>query len=56
MVVLKTDTQADENEIIAFAKDKIAKHRVPKRLHFIEDLPRNTAGKILKRELRDTYS
>ena len=38
-------------ELIAHAKKSLAHYKIPKRIVFVEDLPRNASGKILKREL-----
>lgn len=54
-VVLKPGAEATQEEIIAFAKEKIAGYKVPKSVDFIAELPRNPSGKILKRELRAPY-
>jgi acyl-CoA synthetase (AMP-forming)/AMP-acid ligase II len=40
-------------ELIAFCKDHLASYKKPKQVVFVDELPRNAAGKILKRELRD---
>jgi acyl-CoA synthetase (AMP-forming)/AMP-acid ligase II len=42
-----------EDELIAFCKDSLASYKKPKQVFFVDELPRNAAGKILKRELRD---
>jgi len=42
-------------EIIAFCKKHIAGYKVPKDIEFVDSLPKNPAGKILKRELREKY-
>jgi len=42
-------------EIIAFCKKYIAGYKVPKDIEFVDSLPKNPAGKILKRELREKY-
>jgi fatty-acyl-CoA synthase len=55
IVVLKPGEQATPDEIIAFAKTRIASFKVPKSVDFIEALPRNPSGKILRRELRAPY-
>ncbi|MGB3732665.1 MAG: fatty acyl-CoA synthetase [Microbacterium sp.] len=52
-VVLKPDTTVTEAEIIAHVKERVASFKVPKAVRFIDALPRNQSGKILKRELRD---
>ncbi|MEQ9527182.1 MAG: fatty acid--CoA ligase, partial [Parvibaculaceae bacterium] len=55
IVVLKPGERATPDEIIAFAKTRIASYKVPKSVDFIEALPRNPSGKILRRELRAPY-
>ena len=42
-------------ELITWARDRIAGYKLPKSVDFIEALPRNPTGKILKRELRLPY-
>ena len=54
-VVLKSGHSASEEEIIQFTRKKIAAFKTPKSIDFIELLPRNTAGKVLKRQLRAPY-
>jgi malonyl-CoA/methylmalonyl-CoA synthetase len=44
-----------EGEIIAALKGKLANFKVPKRVHFVDDLPRNAMGKVQKNVLRDRY-
>ncbi|MDA8351852.1 MAG: acyl-CoA synthetase [Firmicutes bacterium] len=56
IVVLKEGEQLEEAELIHFAKERLAAHKVPKRVHFLDDLPRNASGKILKRQLREAYA
>ncbi|MCW2998954.1 MAG: acyl-CoA synthetase [Solirubrobacterales bacterium] len=41
-----------EADLIAFAKEHLAAHKVPKSVHLVQDLPKNPSGKLLKRELR----
>jgi long-chain acyl-CoA synthetase len=55
VVVLKPDTTAEADELIAFARARIAAYKCPKTVDFIDALPRNPSGKILKRELRAPY-
>ena len=55
MVVLKPGAEADPADIIAFARTRIAAFKAPKSIDFIEALPRNASGKILRRELRAPY-
>jgi long-chain acyl-CoA synthetase len=45
----------DEAGLIAWAKERLAGFKVPKRVVFEPELPRNPAGKVLKRVLRERY-
>jgi acyl-CoA synthetase (AMP-forming)/AMP-acid ligase II len=55
MVAPKPGVTPDPDDIIAFAKTRIAHFKAPKSVDFIDALPRNASGKILRRELRDPY-
>ncbi len=50
-VVVKEEVTAEA--LIAHVRGKLAGFKVPKRVLFVEDLPRNASGKMLKRVLRD---
>ena len=52
-VVLDSAKNATGNELAVFLKDRLASYKVPKFFQFIDALPRNAAGKVLKRELRE---
>jgi acyl-CoA synthetase (AMP-forming)/AMP-acid ligase II/acyl carrier protein len=43
---------ADERELQRFVRSRLAEHKVPHRIAFVDALPRNASGKVLKRELR----
>jgi len=53
--VVKRSGSVAEDEIIAAAKGRLANFKVPKRVFFVEDLPRNAMGKVQKAQLRETY-
>ena len=55
IVVLTDDGAADEGELIAFVRERIAGYKCPKTIEFTGELPRNPSGKILKKELRKPY-
>ena len=55
IVVKKPGVEADPADIIAFARERIAGYKVPKSIDFVDSLPRNPSGKILKRDLRAPY-
>ncbi|MFJ1969885.1 acyl-CoA synthetase [Streptomyces sp. NPDC087903] len=47
--------EVTEDELLAHAREKLASFKAPKRVLFVDELPRNASGKILKRELRDRF-
>jgi len=51
----KTGQTLTEQEIIDFLQSKLARFKIPKSVSFMEALPRNPAGKVLKRVLREPY-
>ncbi len=55
MVVLKPGAAATPADIIKWARERIAAYKSPKSVDFIDALPRNASGKILRRELREPY-
>jgi len=55
VVVLKEGAAATQEDIIAFCKDHLASYKSPKSVDFIEALPKNPQGKILKKEIRAKY-
>ncbi|MGQ0585181.1 MAG: fatty acid--CoA ligase [Reyranella sp.] len=55
VVVKKPGARVTAGELITWARDRIAGYKLPKSVDFIEALPRNPTGKILKRELRLPY-
>jgi long-chain acyl-CoA synthetase len=52
-IVLKDDETASAEEIMEFCKGRIARFKIPRRVEFIDELPRSAIGKVLHRELRD---
>jgi malonyl-CoA/methylmalonyl-CoA synthetase len=55
VVVPEPGATVTEEEIIRAVQPKLAKYKQPKRIFFVEDLPRNTMGKVQKNLLRDSY-
>ncbi len=55
VVELNSGMTTTEAELIALCKEKLGSLRTPKSVDFIETLPRSPNGKVLKRDLRDTY-
>lgn len=54
-IVVADQTKTNEAEIIAFCGERLARYKLPKKVTFVEAIPRNPSGKILKRVLRDQY-
>lgn len=54
-VVPKAGCNPKQEDIIAWARARIAGYKTPKSVDFIQALPRNPSGKILRRELREPY-
>lgn len=55
-VVLRPGETPDTEALNAHARAGLAPYKLPKSVIYLEDLPRNTAGKILKRSLRQSYA
>ena len=55
VVSLEPGESVSEADLIAFCTENIARYKRPKSIDIIDDLPKSNYGKILKRELRDTY-
>jgi acyl-CoA synthetase (AMP-forming)/AMP-acid ligase II len=53
-VVLKGP--ATEKELIAFARERLADHKVPKKLYLVEQIPRTATGKIQRRAVADVFN
>jgi fatty-acyl-CoA synthase len=55
IVVTGEGEDPTEEELIRFCESRLARYKRPSRVVFVADLPRNAAGKVLKRDLRDRY-
>ena len=54
VIVPRDPLGADAADYLAFCDDKLARFKIPKRVTITDELPRNAAGKVLKRELKET--
>jgi fatty-acyl-CoA synthase len=52
VIVRKQGQSLTENEVIEFCNKRLGGFKVPKAVVFVESLPKNPSGKLLKRELR----
>jgi acyl-CoA synthetase (AMP-forming)/AMP-acid ligase II len=50
-VVLRSGSDLSEDEVKSYVKDNLARYKVPREVIFLEELPRNPTGKVLKRDL-----
>lgn len=55
VVAFKPDTSVEPQELIDFARERLAHYKAPSSIDVVEALPRNPSGKILKRDLRKNY-
>jgi fatty-acyl-CoA synthase len=53
VVVLKGDVGPEA--LVAYAREQLPAHKVPKSVHPVDELPKNASGKVLKRELRRKF-
>ena len=51
--VLRTEKRSapGEEELKAYVRENLARYKIPREVVFVEELPRNATGKVLKREL-----
>jgi len=55
IVVLKENGNATEKEVIQYCRERLSSFKKPESVIFVKELPRNTLGKVIKRELRETW-
>lgn len=53
VVVPRPDAEVTSGEILAFCQERLAKYKTPRAVVFLEAMPRNGVGKVLKKTLRD---
>jgi long-chain acyl-CoA synthetase len=54
-VVLAPGAHATEDEVLAFARQSLAAYKRPRLVRFVDDLPRTSTGKIMRRELIEQF-
>ena len=55
LVVPRAGAEPSPDELIAFARDRLAGYKLPRSIELVDELPRTPSGKVLKRELRERY-
>ncbi|NPC95945.1 class I adenylate-forming enzyme family protein [Nocardioides sp. zg-DK7169] len=53
-VALRPGARLEADELVAWARERMAAYKYPRSVEFLEELPKTTTGKILRRSLRDT--
>ena len=56
VVAARRRARPAEDELVAFCRERLAGFKVPKHVVFVDALPKNASGKILKRELREAHA
>ncbi len=55
VVVLRSPDALTSDAVIAYCAERLARYKLPRRVVFVESLPRNAMGKVIKQELRERY-
>lgn len=55
VVVPESSAQLQEDTVLAALRDRLARYKQPKRVFFVDSLPRNAMGKVQKNELRERF-
>jgi acyl-CoA synthetase (AMP-forming)/AMP-acid ligase II len=55
LALVVADDALDPAAVIAFCRERLANYKVPRRVEFVDALPRNPSGKVLKAQLREEY-
>jgi len=55
IIVLKDGYTLDKQQVMTFCESHLSKFKIPKLVYFVDSLPKNPSGKVLKKDLRDEY-
>ena len=55
LVIRRPGSSVEAEELVAFARERLAGYKLPRSVDFVDELPRTPTGKVLKRELRERY-
>lgn len=56
VIALKAGVSLTEKELLDWSQDRLARYKQPKKVYFVDELPKTASGKILKRELKEQYT
>ena len=51
-IVAKNDAQPNADDIVSFCREHLAAYKVPRAVQFVDDLPKTSTGKVMRRELK----
>jgi fatty-acyl-CoA synthase len=52
-VVVRDGQDLSEDDVKGYVKENLARYKVPREVDFLDELPRNSTGKVVKRELKE---
>jgi Acyl-CoA synthetases (AMP-forming)/AMP-acid ligases II len=50
-IVAKQNTSPDVDQIISYCREHLAAYKVPREIQFVDDLPKTSSGKVMRRKL-----
>jgi acyl-CoA synthetase (AMP-forming)/AMP-acid ligase II len=53
--IVRNDARLDEAAVVAWCRERLVHYQQPRAIAFVESLPRNSLGKVLRRELRERF-
>ena len=56
LIVRRAGAACTVDELVAFARERLAGYKLPRAIEFVDELPRTPTGKVLKRQLRERYT
>jgi acyl-CoA synthetase (AMP-forming)/AMP-acid ligase II len=56
LIVRRAGAACTVDELVAFARERLAGYKLPRAIEFVDELPRTPTGKVLKRQLRERYA
>ncbi len=56
LIVRRDGATAEAEDLVAFARERLAGYKLPRSIEFVDELPRTPTGKVLKRQLRERYA
>ena len=56
LVIAQPGTAPTAEELVAFARERLAGYKLPRSIEFVDEFPRTPSGKVLKRVLRESYA